>query len=76
MIGSTNQTYTTTSRHGDLNSVAADLTDIFEVKWFMCRFIFSTIDVQWSGVDRHLDASRPISIHGSVFVVEAFELQL
>ena len=65
-------TYTTASRYGDLDRVTPNLANVFEVEWLVSRFILSPVDVEWSGVDRHLDAGRPISIHGSVFVMKTF----
>ena len=70
------KTYTTASGDGDLDGVSPDLADVFEVERLVGRFVLSPVNVEWSGVDRHLDAGRPIGIHGSVFVVEAFQLQL
>lgn len=69
------ETYTTAGGDGDLDRVPAGLADVLEVERLVGGFVLSSVNVQRSGVDRHLNTSRPVGVHRSVFVVETFELK-
>lgn len=59
-----------------MDSVPAGLADVLEVEWLVGGFVLPSVNVQRSGVDRDLNAGRPVGVHGAVFVVETLELQL
>jgi len=63
-------TYAATGRDGDLNCVPAGLADIFEIERLVRRFVLASVNVERSGIDRDLNAGRPVGVHGPVFVME------
>lgn len=67
-------TYTTARADRDLDRVAAGLAHRLQVQRPMRALVLATIDHQRCRVGRHLHAGRPIGVHLSIFVVEAFQL--
>ena len=68
--------YAATGGDGDLDGVPSGLTDVFEVERLVRRLVLTAVDVEGRGVDRHLDAGRPIGVHRPILVVETLQLQL
>jgi len=72
---STQNTYTTAGRHGDLDGVATRLADIFEVERSVTRrTVDRSVDGQQRLVDTDTDGYRPVSGHLSVLVVVTLQL--
>ena len=70
-------TYTAASRDRDLDGVAAGLTDLLQVERLVPGLpLRGSLDGQRLGVDTDLDTAGPVGVHGSVLVVETFQLQL
>ena len=71
------RTYTAAGRDRDLDGVAASLTNLLQVERFVASLpLRGSLYRQRLGVDADLDAAGPVGVHGSVLVVETFQLQL
>ena len=70
-------TYTAASRDRDLDGVPARLTDLLQVERFVSGLpLRGSLYRQRLSVDADLDTAGPVGVHGSVLVVETFQLQL
>ena len=70
-------TYTAASRDRDLDGVATRLANLLQVERFVSGLpLRGSLYGQRLGVDADLDTAGPVGVHGSVLVVETFQLQL
>lgn len=68
-------TYTTAGGDGDLDHVAARLTDVLQIERLVQTLAIVAIDHERCGIDGHLHREWPVCVHCSVVVVETLELQ-
>ena len=67
-------THTTAGGDGDLDAVAARLTDVLQVERFVRRLVLTTLYVQRDVVDADGNGRRPVGVHVLVLMVETLEL--
>ena len=65
------------SRDRDLDCVPAGLADLLQVERLVAGLpLRGSLYRQRLGVDTDLDTAGPVGVHGSVLVVETFQLEL
>ena len=67
-------THTTAGGDGDLDAIAARLTDVLQVERLVRRLVLTMLYVQRDVVDADGDGRRPVGVHVLVLMVETLEL--